>query len=91
MSSTVWKFPLNITDEQTIVAPVDPRILHLGVQNGQPCLWLLVDPTKERVEMKIRILGTGWAPADTTMWLHLGTVFEDGGRLVWHYFWDRSF
>jgi hypothetical protein len=90
VSSTVWKYPLQVADEQTIYVPSDPRVLHLEMQHQQPCMWLLVDPEKERMKMKIRIIGTGWAPVDTTLWVYLGTYMEQGGRLVWHYFWDRS-
>jgi hypothetical protein len=90
-TSTVWKFALDIVDGQSITVPADPRVLHLGMQHGQPCLWILVDPEKEPMEMVIRILGTGWAPVDTTMWVYLGTVMDQGGRFVWHYFWDRNF
>jgi hypothetical protein len=87
---TVWKFPLDIADGQTITAPTDATVLHLAMQDGRPCLWLLVDPTKERVEMKIKVIGTGWSPVDTTTWQYIGTVLENGGRLVWHCFWDRA-
>jgi hypothetical protein len=90
MSGTVWKFALDIVDGQSITVPADPRVLHLGMQHGQPCLWLLVDPNKEPMEMVIRILGTGWAPVHTLLWQHLGTVMEEDGRLVWHFFWDRG-
>jgi hypothetical protein len=90
VSSTVWKYPLEIADEQTITVPADPRVLHLGMQYGQPCLWILVNPEKEPIEMVIRILGTGWAPVETLLWVPLGTVMQKDGRLVWHFFWDRS-
>jgi hypothetical protein len=90
VSGTVRKYPLAVADEQTIEVPSDPRVLHLGMQHGQPCLWLLVDPNKEPMEMVIRILGTGWAPVHTLLWQHLGTVMEEDGRLVWHFFWDRG-
>lgn len=51
---TIWKYPLEIKDEQTIHVPcavvdmytamkINQQVLKLDVQNGKPCLWILVD------------------------------------------------
>jgi hypothetical protein len=55
---TVWKFTLALTDEQTIVIPQDAECLHVGMQDGRPCLWARVDPDSPDEEMSIRVVGT---------------------------------
>lgn len=86
----IWKWPLMVTREQTMIVPDNSRILHLGVQDNVPTLWLLVDPEKARVRWHIKMFGTGWGPEETSMLLHIGTAILDDGQAVWHYFWDRS-
>lgn len=85
--STVWKYPLEITDEQTIKLPAAAVTLFVGLQRGSLCLWALVDPDNELTERKFRIAGTGH-PID---YHHhdlefIGTVLMHGDTLVWHVF-----
>lgn len=60
----IWKYPLEITDDQVIRVPRNSKVLSVQVQYGILCMWILVDPTEpkdlERGDLKnIRIYGTG--------------------------------
>lgn len=84
MIQTIWKFPLDVRELQTIVVPSNAQALHLAVQDGTPCVWVLLDPNAPTRQRDILCFGTGHsvlAFADR----HIGTVLIDS--YVWHYFW----
>ncbi len=86
---SIWKFPLEITDAQTIKMPAGAELLSVGEQNGTLCLWAKVDPNKEIVEKNIRIFGTVHpVPKDDfendKELSFIGTV--QIGSFVWHVF-----
>ena len=57
---TIWKYPIEIQDRQTIKMPRGAAILCCQVQKGVPCIWAFVDSAvKEMSERIIRIFGTG--------------------------------
>lgn len=80
----IWKYPLEITDVQTIMMPVDAAVLTVQVQNDQPCIWAMVYTDSEKVQKTVRMYGTGH-PIDT-MGVWVGTFQVHGGRLVFHVF-----
>lgn len=82
--SEVWKFVLDIVDEQEVAMPQDAELLHVAAQYGKLALWARVIPTGQAEASRlILIRGTG-----TPIWQqpHVGTVFTHGGSLVWHVF-----
>lgn len=82
---TIWKYPIDTTDEQTVKMPCDAEILCVQMQCGQPCLWALVDPEKTTAPVKIRIYGTGHPLPD--IWGdYVGTYQSSGGGGVFHVF-----
>jgi hypothetical protein len=82
--SEVWKYTLEIEDEQSIAMPEGAELLHVGDQYGKLALWARVIPTGEReVRRVILIRGTGhpiWSQP------YIGTVVTANGSLVWHVF-----
>lgn len=57
---TIYKYPLEIKDEQIIDLPPNHTILSVQMQNDVLCLWALVEPSNYMTtEVKIRIYGTG--------------------------------
>ena len=59
---TIWKFPIEITDRQTInVGALIVEVLSVHVQREVPCVWILVDDNK-RAESQVQLFtyGTGW-------------------------------
>lgn len=81
---TVYKYPLFILDEQDIEMPDSANILTVQMQNGEPCLWALVDTSNHPSVRKILIRGTGH-DADG-MGRYISTFQMKGGALVFHAF-----
>lgn len=83
----IWKFPLNVGGIQ-IWAPKDWKPLYVGMQDGQPTLWAMVDPNASlQVNHDIICIGTGHE-TDLPPDFYIGTV--QMSQFVWHFFWDRS-
>jgi len=92
----VYKYELEITDEQELLMlrGAQPRLV--GMQGGKLCLWASVDPllNPDDTEMRrFRVAGTGYVLPDGLA--YIGTVLDDtreawdGPRLlVWHVFED---
>lgn len=83
---TVFKYPFEITDHFGINLPRGARILKVETQNGQPCMWALVDTAKPTLPYGFYIFGTGHQ-MDAGMAMigeHVATFQQ--GPLVWHVF-----
>lgn len=86
---TIWKFELEITDEQYIKAPLNMTPLSAQIQNGQLVLWGIVDPKGYVGNHRVLIVGTGNPLPDMIiegMSKYLSTVQD--GAFVWHVFVD---
>ena len=82
---TIWKYPLEITDQQFVEVPEGSELLTVQMQNGTPQLWVKCDNNKPKVFKRIRIYGTGhklWADDET----YLATFQVYDGDLVFHVF-----
>jgi hypothetical protein len=83
----IWKFPLQITDEQLVEMPVLARPLSVAEQDGQLVMWVhLNEKSNEKRHYKIRIIGTG-NPMPDSVGNFIGTVVMSYG-LVWHVFYQ---
>lgn len=83
---TIWKFPINITDRQTVMMPARAKILTVQVQYGAAYLWAQVDEklvTEE--ERGIEVFGTGH-PMNDEERRYIGSIQLHGGGLVFHIF-----
>lgn len=83
---SIYKYPLNLTDEQIVSMPVGSKILSVQVQREQICLWAQVDtsPSGPAELRSIQIIGTGHPVEDFSASHFIGTV--QLGRLVFHIF-----
>lgn len=81
---TIWKYPLRTTDAQAINMPAGAELLTIQVQNGEPCVWALVDPKAPGHFVTLSIYGTGH-PVDTHG-EYVGTYQLGDGALVFHVF-----
>ena len=82
---TIYKFPLEITDEQYIEVPIGTRLLHVGVKDGILCVWGFVpDSQKPKHRRKIIIVGTGNPAGDVAVDRYIGTA--QISIFVWHVF-----
>jgi len=88
---TIWKFPIEVVDEQIIAIQHGAKILSVRVQHEVPYLWALVDTAQRNVLRTIRTYGTGHTisslPDDSE---YVGMLFLHDGRLVFHVFIDRQ-
>jgi hypothetical protein len=83
---TIFKYPIEVTDEQKVKLPSDSLIISAINQNGQLVIYALVDTEEKDTEEKtIRIFGTGH-PCDVEEFDYnfLGSVVT--GDFVWHIF-----
>jgi hypothetical protein len=84
---TVYKYPIAGADEFTLSLPVGAQLLSVQMQNGQPCLWALVDPDTRPVNRKFRLAGTGHPIEQSNVELKYVSTFQaNGGALVFHVF-----
>lgn len=85
MLRKIFKYPIDIADEQFLELPQDARILSVQVQDGIICIWAMVRPDNPTIRRRILVVGTG-NPLPDEIWAahYLGTV--QVGRGVWHVF-----
>jgi len=88
MAKVIWKFTLELTEEQDIDMPLGSSILSVGLQFERIQLWVMVDDaTVVKKRRKIAIVGTGHKmDFRTYAGKFIGTVVTDSGTLVWHVF-----
>lgn len=87
MSKAIWKFPIDVIDEQAVEMPAPAELLHVAVQNIDRCyLWAMVDPEKPKVRVQLRIYGTS-QPMPDWPGRYIGTLMlNNNGALVFHVF-----
>jgi len=82
----IWKYKLEVVDNQTIELPINSGILSLQIQHGEPCIWVAVDLDEtESKEVEFITIGTGNA-FDIKNKHFLGTYQLHKGALVFHVF-----
>lgn len=83
----IYKYPLEIRDEQVVLLPTGSKILTVQSQGEQACIWALVNPTMSNdMAITIRIFGTGHTIQDSDKMEYIGTFQMCGGSLVFHVF-----
>ena len=85
---SIWKYELAVTDVQNISIPIGAKILTVQVQNGLPCLWVLVDPKADKEMRCFEIFGTG-TPVLSDMGTsreYISTFQIRQGNLIFHVF-----
>ena len=83
--TTIYKYALEVTDEQTVLMPKGSKVLSCAVQNNHLQVWALVDPRAAFVAHSFRIAGTGQAAPVAAVGF-IGTVFMASDHLVFHVF-----
>lgn len=84
----IWKYELEIVDDQSVNMPFGATILTVQVQNDIPCVWALVEPSNSAEPRAFHIAGTGH-PFDGGG-KYVGTFQLHDGALVFHVF-DRGY
>jgi len=86
--SQVWKFELRHVSN-IVEMPIDSEVLCAKKQRDVPCIWVRVDPEKEKVKRRFLIVGTGHEIPESQFAHYVGTFFGDSvGSYVWHVFED---
>lgn len=80
---TIWKFPIRIDGEQTVMVPGNRRLLFVGVQDKELFLWAEVVPGHTKCPRILRIYGTGH-PMPTNPGTYINTFMIHDGALVFH-------
>ena len=80
---TIWKYMLELEDQQSISMPNGAVPLCVQLQNGQPCVWARVDPEQPPKTHNFWICGTDQPTPDGR---YLGTFRLGQGALVFHVF-----
>lgn len=84
---TIWKFKLQTTDEQKILMPKGSEILTVQIQDGEPCLWAMIEDSNSETEKRyIEVFGTGNPIVSHGPRNYIGTYQLRGGELVFHVF-----
>jgi len=78
---TIYKYPLVITDLQTIQLPISAVILTAKEQNGILQLWAEVETDNELEERIIEIFGSG-NPIERHRRVYIATIIQT--IFVWH-------
>lgn len=78
---TIYKYRLEEVPINTIMIPEDAKILHVGLQEDAPHIWVEVDTSKLLTKRIFYTIGTGHAIPDTVS-THVGTWQH--GSYVWH-------
>lgn len=86
---TVHKFPLEVTESQTVEIPEDHRILSVDFQHGKIAMWVLLDPESEPTDCQFEVYGTGHdIPHAPNLLRYIGTASQELslGPVAWHVF-----
>jgi hypothetical protein len=82
----IWKYPLDLVDEQCLHLPKGAKLLTVQVQDDDPQLWALCDELQPENERRwFGMYGTG-NPMPSDPGSYIGTVQLRGGMLVFHFF-----
>lgn len=81
----VFKYPLEVIDEQTVPMSAGAELLSVQMQNGQVCLWALVDINEDAMCLRrVFIHGTGHEIHHDGK--YVATFQARDGALVFHVF-----
>lgn len=84
IAKVVYKYPLDALGPNKVTLPMDARIVHVGIQGEDVCLWAEHHTETDKIsvthERTFDIYGTGWGIPETAE--HIGTVMR--GPYVWH-------
>ena len=89
MSKTkvIHKYSIQICDSFRMLLPCESEILHAGMQDGTPCMWVKLNKDEREVEeRRFAIIGTGhgFGQGEPEYYEHIKTFFDR--QFVWHLF-----
>jgi nitrite reductase/ring-hydroxylating ferredoxin subunit len=85
MSRTVFKYALDLTDDQLVRMPTGAEVIHVNEQDGNLCIWVTVDPHAPMERRRFFVHGTGHE-VNCMASRHIGSAHLHGGKIVLHVF-----
>lgn len=81
----IYKYPLELVSEQTLVLPVGSKVLSVQMQHGVPTVWALheLGSTAAQTEVLVALTATG-EQFHVDNWNYIDTL--QNGEHVWHVF-----
>lgn len=90
MKRSVYKYPIEIDDTQTLILPRGAEILSVINQFEEVCIYALVDTeTDETEKYSLQCYGTGHTIRHDSSYKFLGTVSMHSGHFVLHVFYKK--
>lgn len=84
---SIWKYPVPITGEFTIMMPRGAVPIAVQIQHGAPRLWARVDTDAPLEQHAFRLVGTGHVTNNADLWgTYIGTFQLAPDALVFHLF-----
>ncbi len=81
----IWEFEVYVSEYlQHIKMPKGATFLYVQEQDGQPLMWWMLNPSKEKEMRSFRIVGTGHPTIRAERDTHLGTFQQP--PFAWHLF-----
>lgn len=77
---SIYKYVIRGRHSTQFDMPLESKIVHADIQNGEFCIWAQVDTSRSTERRYFTVVGTGWELEDDM--IHRGTVLE--GSFVWH-------
>ena len=82
---SVWKYPLPLAERQIVEMQANAKIVFVGTQGDQICIWALVDTEQVKEPRTFVIFGTGHQISTSARALeYISTVQQS--IFVWHIF-----
>lgn len=98
MSKTIYKYPIESFDYQTIQLPEGAKVINADMQNNKVCLWALVDTENAEQDytstVNVYAFMTGQLIIDNMEDLrHIKTLLLDSykAQIVIHIYIDKEF
>jgi len=82
----IYKYPLEVTDDQFVMIPSGFKILTVQAQNEVPCIWAEVDKSSKLESVHVVIVGTGQETREDDEMNYIGSFQLYSGSFVGHCF-----
>ena len=82
----IYKYQLDVIDRQDIQLHQDCDILSVQLQDGVPCMWVMIDQSQPVMRVTIRCLGTGHNNYENHQFLKYIATIQMPSAAVWHWF-----
>jgi hypothetical protein len=85
---TIYKYPVDVRMQLDL--PADAQPLTVQLQQGQPQLWVRLNPLAATIRRTFRVFGTGHPLEGAGHLTYIATFQLDNGGLVFHVFEDQA-